>query len=105
MRHSELFGFLLFVSGYMIGRIDSILTFFKKKRSDSFVSKVCEEEKNVQDKSMTKKYLMIDDKKFVTKVSTDKFQKSGELGVTSEVDDDIQHETVKLLTLKKKKKV
>jgi len=102
VKSNEVLSFLLFISGYMLGRIDSILGLFRRRRSDSFVDKVCNDEN--QEQKSSKKQLLIDDKKFVTKVSTDKFQKSSELGVKSEVADDIQGETAKLLMLKKKKK-
>lgn len=100
MRSNEVLSFLLFISGYMLGRIDSILGIFKKdKKCDSFVDKAKQEEK--QEKS--KKKLSIDDSKFVTKVSTESFKKSGDLGVKTEVNDDIENETAKLVKLKKKK--
>lgn len=100
MKSNEVLSFLLFISGYMLGRIDSIVSFFRKdKNCDSFVDKVKQEEKHAR----PKKKLSIDDSKFVTKVSTETFQKNGDLGVKTEVSDDIENETAKLVKLKKKK--
>jgi len=100
VKSSEIFNFLLFVAGYTLGRVDSILGIFKKdKKCESFVDKLNHEEK--QEKS--KKKLLIDDSKFVTKVSTDSFKKNYELGVKTEVNDNIENETAKLVKLKKKK--
>lgn len=100
MKSNEVLSFLLFISGYMLGRIDAIVGFFKKdKKCDSFVDKIKQEEKHER----SKKKLSIDDSKFVTKVSTETFQKNGDLGVKTEVSDDIGNETAKLVKLKKKK--
>lgn len=99
MKTNEVLSFLLFISGYMLGRIDSILGLFKRRRSDSFVDKIKQDEQQ----SLLKNKLSIDEKTYVTKLHTDKFQKSSELGVSSEVNDNIQSETAKLLMLKKKK--
>jgi len=100
MRTAEVLSFLLFISGYILGRIDSLLGVFKR-RTDSFVDRVIEDKK--QESSSDRKKLTIDDRKFVTKVSTSSFQKSGELGVDTVVSDSIENETSKLIMLKKKK--
>lgn len=99
MKSSEVLSFLLFVAGYTLGRVDTIIGSFKNKKLESFVDKVCQDEK----KDKNKKKLLIDDKKYVTKVSTEKFKKSADLGVQSEVNDSIENETAKLSSLKKKK--
>lgn len=99
MKSNEVLSFLLFISGYMLGRIETLLGVFKKNKLESFVDKVCQDEK----KDKSKKKLLIDDKKYVTKVSTEKFKKSADLGVQSEVSDNIENETAKLSMLKKKK--
>lgn len=101
MRSNEILSFLLFISGYILGRIDTIAGLFKKtKKSDSFVDKVTQDERQ---EASNKKKLLIDDRKFLTKVSTGSFQKSADLGVKSEVNDNIENETSKLIMLKKKK--
>lgn len=100
MKSGEILSFLLFVSGYMLGRIDSIVGLFKKKKSDSFLND-CDVSDKV--KKLRQKH-EIDDKKFVTKVSTDALEKKGaDLGTKSEVEDDIASETSKLSMLKKKR--
>jgi len=99
MKSNEVLSFLLFVAGYTLGRVDTIIGSFKNKKLESFVDKVCQDEK----KDKNKKKLLIDDKKYVTKVSTEKFKKSADLGVQSEVNDSIENETAKLSSLKKKK--
>lgn len=99
MKSTEVLSFLLFISGYMLGRIDSMLGLFKKRRSDSFVDRINDEERQ----ELSKKKVSIDDRKFVTKVATSSFQKSAELGVKSEVNDSIENEKSKLIMLKKKK--
>jgi len=100
VKSNEILSFFLFISGYMLGRIDYIIGFFKKdKKLDSFVDKIRQEE----NQERLKKKFSIDDSKFVTKVSTETFQKSGELGVNSESSDDITSETAKLVKFKKKK--
>lgn len=97
MKH-EAFGFFLFISGYALGRIDSIIGFFKKtKPYESFIDKVNEEQKK------EKKKVSIDDTKIVTKVLTDTFKKNGKLGDKLEVKDNISSAAEKLVKLKKKK--
>jgi hypothetical protein len=100
VKYNEVLSFLLFISGYAIGRIDSIANFFKKsKKCDSFIDDIKQSEKQLH----AKKKMIIDDSKFVTKVSTSSFEKNGDLGVNSEVSDNIENETAKLAKLKKKK--
>lgn len=101
MRITEVLSFLLFISGYMLGRIDSILGIFKRNNSGFFVDRAIEDKK--QESVSSRKKFSIDDRKFVTKVSTSSFQKNGELGVNTEVSDNIENETSKLIMLKKKK--
>lgn len=100
MKTTEILSFLLFISGYALGRIDSILSFFRKeKKCDSFVDKVKHEEK----KERSRQKLLINDSKFVTRISTETLHKSADLGVKTEVSDNIENETAKLNKLKKKK--
>lgn len=101
MRSNEILSFLLFIVGYILGRIDTIAGLFNKTRKiDSFVDKVNQDERQ---EAGNKKKLLIDDRKFLTKVSTGSFQKSAALGVKSEVNDNIENETSKLIMMKKKK--
>lgn len=99
MKSNEVLSFLLFISGYILGRIDTLVGVFKQKKLESFVDKICYDEK----KDKSKKNLLIDDKKFITKISIEKLNKSADLGVQTEVNDSIENETAKLSFLKKKK--
>jgi hypothetical protein len=91
------FGFLF---GYLVGRMDAITSLVKQRESSSFISGLVREEK-----AKERSRIQIDDKKFVTDVSTDDLQSSTTtpLGSVTSSNDDISAAKHKLAQLKKLK--
>ena len=92
-----------FGTGYFMGRLDAILSIFKDKESKSFVAAVAKDQK--EQALAAKKKVEIDDRKFVTDLSTDDMKKVDEqnLGIVVKTNDNITDATSKLAQLKKKK--
>ena len=92
-----------FGTGYFAGRLNTILTIFKDKETQSFVAAVAKDQK---EQALTaKKKVEIDDRKFVTDLSTDDMKNVEEqnLGIVVKTNDNIADATSKLAQLKKKK--
>ena len=100
---------LAFLLGYGLGTLDNIVRLLRRgaetstlrieERSDSFISNVVKEQKQV-----ARKKIEIDDTKYVTDVSTDSLKSGTQpLGVVSQTSDDISSATNKLAQLKKLK--
>lgn len=88
-----------FLLGYVMAKLDTIVMILKRSESDSFVSSVSKEQKFAK-----KRKVEIDDKTFVTDVSTDGMQSLGSsLGTVSQTKDDISTASNKLAQLKKRK--
>lgn len=84
-----------FIMGFLVGRVTMLKSYVHYMNED----------KNKEDtKRVAKKTIMIDDKKFVTNVSTDALEKKGkDLGVKILADDNVQSSVVKLSQFKKNK--
>lgn len=88
-----------FLLGYIMAKLDTIVMILKRNESESFVSSVSKEQK-----SSKKRKVEIDDKTYVTDVSTDGMQSLGSsLGTVSQSKDDISAASNKLAQLKKLK--
>lgn len=92
-----------FGTGYFAGRLNTILTIFKDKETQSFVAAVAKDQK--EQALAAKKKVEIDDRKFVTDLSTDdmKTVDRQNLGIVVKTTDNIADATLKLAQLKKKK--
>lgn len=89
----------MFVLGYIVAKVDTIVMILKRHESDSFVSSVTKEQKSAK-----KRKVEIDDKTYVTDVSTDGMQSLGaSLGTVSQSNDDITAASSKLAQMKKRK--
>ena len=89
----------MFVLGYIVAKVDTIVMILKRHESDSFVSSVVKEQKSAK-----KRKVEIDDKTYVTDVSTDGMQSLGaSLGTVSQSNDDITAASSKLAQMKKRK--
>lgn len=109
MEHQLLHVALAFLLGYGLGTLDNIVRLIRRggtsferaeeERPTSFVSNVVKEQKQV-----TRRKVEIDEKKYVTDVSTENLKSGAQpLGVVSQTNDDISSATNKLAQLKKLK--
>lgn len=93
--------FILFMLGYIVGSIDSIIYKLKGTETNSFIGDVKRKEKMKQNQQT----IEIDEKKFVTAIKTDSFESksSKPLGEIHKTDDDISSAASKLSQLKNKR--
>lgn len=87
-----------FILGFLVGRVTSPKSYIhhadENQNESSFKRAVKEK----------RKAITIDDKKFVTNISTNTFEKKGaELGAKIIADDDVQSSVIKLSQFKKNK--
>lgn len=93
--------FILFILGYILGSIDSILRDMNNSKNDSFIDGV----KRKENVSRSQQTIEIDEKKFVTAIKTDGLESksSKPLGDVHETNDDISSAASKLSQLKNKR--
>lgn len=106
-------GFLLFVAGYLVGRVDLIYKLTRKKNEKRVIYTSESLEKANSDKGMGKAgdtpalkppKITIDESKFVTTIKTDSFQKDfDDLGERTSSEDNIKSSVSKLSQLKRNK--
>ena len=105
-------GFVLFVLGYLIGRVDVIHRLLRKQEKNVVYTTTSTESTNSQKRIKTDSdtpalkppKITIDESKFVTTIKTDSFQKDfDDLGNTTTSEDNIKSSISKLSQLKRNK--